>query len=163
MIPPGDDEARPDRGRRTWGVVIALTYAALAAIVGNAYPLFNLDMFSFSVQPGQRIAGPLLVARSDGSVHRVDAFLGWRCDAPIDAIVRATCHDDVLVAFRFRRLDHRHMTVTGASPAVQGAETVRLIRPLHQTYMAAGAPHERCEVSTCQATFIGHTTVFYGR
>ncbi len=163
MIPPGDDEARPDRGRRTWGVVIALTYAALAAIVGNAYPLFNLDMFSFSVQPGQRIAGPLLVARSDGSVHRVDAFLGWRCDAPIDAIVRATCHDDVLVAFRFRRLDHRHMTVTGATPSTAEGETVRLIRPLHRTYVEAGAHDEQCEVARCRASFAGQATGFYGR
>ncbi|MDP6944766.1 MAG: hypothetical protein QF464_11495 [Myxococcota bacterium] len=151
-------------GRRwRWGAVIAVVYAALGATLGNAYPLFNLDMFSFTVEPGQRVAGPLLGERSDGTVHRAYKFRDWACDEPVDTIVRATCHDDVVVHFRFRRLDHRHMTVTGASPSAEGAETVRLFRPLHQTYVAAGAPHERCEVSTCRATFVGHATGFYGR
>ncbi len=136
--------------------------SVLAAFtLGNAYPFFPFDMFSFEVPPDQQVAGPLLVERGDGTVHRVDAFEGWRCDAPIDVLVRATCHEDVHVDFRWRRMDHRHLTMSSYEKPAGDREPVQLVRRLYTSH--AKAKPERCAVATCQAAFTESPGGFYGR
>lgn len=144
-----------------WSLAIAGAYTLAAFTLGNAYPFFPFDMFSFEVPADQQVAGPLLVERGDGTVHRVEAFAGWRCDAPVEVLVRATCHQDVHVDFRWRRMDHRHLTVSSLEEPAGDREPVQLVRRLYK----AGGPSEpeRCELTTCQAAFTGGAREFYGR
>lgn len=156
---------QPREGRRArwpWTVTLAVTYAAVAALWGNAFPFVKLDMFAAEIAPHEGLAGPLIAERSDGSRHRVDRFVGWDCDAPVERLVRATCEPDVQVDFRFRRLDHRHLTLSKTGD--QGkAEEVRLMRPLHVAYSGAGAAAKQCVVGSCRATYTGESSGFYGR
>jgi hypothetical protein len=151
------------RSSSAWApaLVIAAVYVLAAFSLGSAFPFFPFDMFSFEVPPDQQVAGPLLVERADGAVHRVEAFAGWQCDAPVDVVVRASCREDVHVDFRWRRMDHRHLTMSSYTEPAGDREPVQLVRRLYTSYAATEA--ERCEVATCQATFTGGAGGFYGR
>ena len=151
-------ENTDSRSSSTW---LAALYVLMAFSLGSAFPFFPFDMFSFEVPPDQTVAGPLLVERSDGTVHRVEAFAGWQCDAPIEVLVRASCRQDVHVDFRWRRMDHRHLTTSAAEEPPGDRETVQLVRRLYTSYSETDA--ERCELATCQAAFTGRAGGFYGR
>jgi len=144
-----------------WSLAVAGAYALAAFALGSAYPFFPFDMFSFQVEEGQQVAGPLLVERPDGTTHRVQAFDGWRCGLPADTLARATCTWDTHVDFRWRRMDHRHLVATASD--ADGGETVRLIRRIHAAYEAGDQAGERCMLTACRADFSGDAGGFYGR
>ena len=156
-----DERSTTGRNALATSLLVATCYVLAAFSLGSAFPFFPFDMFSFEVPEGQSVAGPLLVERDDGSVHRVVAFTQWRCDLPPETLARATCDAEGHVDFRWRRMDHRHLTQTGVEAATEGSETVQLIRRGHPTF-SAEAP-ERCAVATCQAVFTGGGGAFYGR
>ena len=163
MVGESPESTADARSSSAWppSLAIAALYLLAAFSLGSAFPFFPFDMFSFEVPPQQRVAGPLLVERGDGAVHRVEAFAGWQCDAPVDVLVRASCHEDVHVDFRWRRMDHRHLTVSSQTEPSSEREPVQLVRRLYTSYSASEA--ERCAVATCQAAFIGSADGFYGR
>ncbi len=129
------------------GLAIFCAYFVAARLVGNLYPLSTFEMYS---RPAPEWAARVFARDADGRLHRVDAFVGWRCPDPTDLrAALASCGARHIALDYVVRDDQVAIDDGDPSPA---GEPVELISRAQRVATGPGERTHVCRIATCTAT-----------